>query len=238
MPSGGCPRPPQSVAPSPSYTLGHCLPHRPDRQKLSTNPKPPRSHTCTHTPHLHAHTHTLDLHAQTHTRTHLHLHAHTHTPYTSTLTHTHTHLHPHAHTHTIPPRSHKRTHTHTNTHPFLSPSCHTRGPASLCSEPWPLRAPPGLLPRSHVHTHTTCFNTFHSQQKSHAPLCSSVPCSCSSRSTLLPEGSGPARGDQRVSEPKITSCSAWPAGASPHVTPGSPALCPTTCWTPRAPPPV
>ena len=44
---------------------------------------------------------------------------------------------------------------------------------------------------------------------------------------------GPARGDRQVSEPKITSClPASPAGASPYLTPRSPALCPTTCWTP------
>ena len=133
--------------------------------------------------------------------------------------------------------THTHTHTHINTHLFLSPSCHTRGPSSLCLGPWPLRGPPGLLPRPHMHTHTTCFNTFHSQPKRRTPLRSSVPCPCSRRSTHLPE---------MLDRPTVTAKSLSPRSppvsqpgrqAPPHLTPGSPTLCPTTCG-PRVPPPL
>lgn len=62
LPSGGCPRPPQSVAPSPSYALGHSLPHRPDRQKQQEPHNATLTHAHTH-PHLHTHT---GIHTCTH----------------------------------------------------------------------------------------------------------------------------------------------------------------------------
>ena len=104
LPSGGCPRPPQSVAPSPSYALGHSLPHRPDRQKQQEPHNATLTHAHTH-PHLHAHTHSG-----------LHAHTSTHTPLPP---------HSHTHTHTIPPCSHTPLHTHTSAHTHTSTLTHT-----------------------------------------------------------------------------------------------------------------